>query len=50
MEDPEKSKNYEMTTNTNKCKDLRYFVKESIFFDDIIALGENYGKINPIFN
>jgi len=31
MEDTEKSKNYEMTINVSKYKDLRYFVKESIF-------------------
>ena len=42
MEDTEKSKNYEMTTNTNKCKDLRYFVKESIFFSGIIIVMKTF--------
>lgn len=36
MEDTEKSKNYEMTINVSKYKDLRYFDKESIFFGGII--------------
>ena len=36
MEDTEKSKNYEMTINASKYKDLRYFVKKSIFFSNIM--------------